>query len=185
MLLPLKFLNGNKMRRVPVFFIFLITIFIIFGLISLLLPSRVTLAKSIEINASSEKISDQILNFAQWKNWYPAFKDDSITVIKNPPANNILNSVTLKDKQEKKINLVLVDSNQTNIIVQVQTSSSTKVNYRFVLIPKTNNQTLLTWNIDTDLGWYPWKKMQGIFLDKFSGDQYEAALKDLKKAVEK
>jgi hypothetical protein len=34
------------------------------------------------------------------------------------------------------------------------------------------------------MGWYPWKKIQGIFLDKFTGDQYVAAMKDLKIAAE-
>lgn len=172
------------MRRLYGFFIFLITLFIIFGLISLLLPSKVTLAKSIEINAASEKIRGQILNFDQWKNWYPAFKDDNITVIKNPLSKNNLNSVTLKDSHGKNSTLVLVDSSQNKIVIQVKSSSSTKVDYRFVIISKINNQTLLTWNIDTDLGWFPWKRIQGIFLDKFSGDQYEAALKNLKKVAE-
>jgi hypothetical protein len=32
--------------------------------------------------------------------------------------------------------------------------------------------------------WYPWEKAKGIFLDKVSGPQYEAALANLKKAVE-
>ena len=173
------------MRRLSGFFIFLISVFLVIGLLSLLLPSKVSLAKSVEINTTPGKIRDQILNFDQWKNWYPAFKDENITVIKNPPANNILNSVTLKDKQGKNITLNLIDSNQNIIDIQVKSSSSTKVDYQFILIPKTNNQILLTWNINTDLGWYPWKRIQGIFLDKFSGDQYEAALSNLKKAAEK
>jgi hypothetical protein len=42
----------------------------------------------------------------------------------------------------------------------------------------------LTWNVNTNLGWLPWKKMEGILLDKFSGDQYETALENLKKTAE-
>jgi len=34
--------------------------------------------------------------------------------------------------------------------------------------------------VNTNLKWYPWEKMKGIFLDKISGPQYEEALKNLK-----
>jgi hypothetical protein len=38
--------------------------------------------------------------------------------------------------------------------------------------------------VNVDLGWYPWKRIEGIFFDKFSGTQYESALEDLKSAAE-
>ena len=173
------------MKRLTGFLIFFISIFLVIGLLSFLLPSKVSLTKSAEINATSALVRDQITNFEQWKNWYPAFKDENITVIKNPPAQNILNSVTLKDKQGKNITLNLIDSNQNTIDIEVQSLSSTKVSYQFILNSKMDNQIQLTWNVNTSFAWYPWKRIEGIFLDKFSGDQYEAALLNLKKAAEK
>jgi carbon monoxide dehydrogenase subunit G len=166
------------------FSIFILAIFIIIFLISFLLPSKVTVAKSVEINASQENVSSQITNFKNWENWYPAFKDENITVIKNSSEKDNLASVTLKDKNGKMVNLNLIDSSQNTIDIQLQSSSSTKVNYQFILTPKTNNQTQLTWNVNINLGWQPWKKIEGILLDKFSGDQYETALDNLRKAAE-
>lgn len=167
------------------FLIFLISVFVVVFLISLLLPSKVTVAKSVEINASHEKIMNQVVNFEEWKNWYPAFKDENITVIKNPSEENVLSSVTLKDSNGKIVKLNLLDSNKHTIDIQVLSSSSTKVNYQFVLIPKINNETQLTWNINLDLGWLPWKKIEGILMDRFSGPQYQSALENLRKAAEK
>jgi len=163
----------------------LISVFVVVFLISLLLPSKVTVAKSVEINASHEKIMNQVVNFEEWKNWYPAFKDENITVIKNPSEENVLSSVTLKDSNGKIVKLNLLDSNKHTIDIQVLSSSSTKVNYQFVLIPKINNETQLTWNINLDLGWLPWKKIEGILMDRFSGPQYQSALENLRKAAEK
>lgn len=162
----------------------MLVIFVIIFLISLLLPSHVTVAKSVDINATRDKVMNQIINFEQWKNWYPAFKDEEITVIKNSPNQNILSSVTLKDKNRKSVNLNLIDTNQNAINIAVESSSSTKVNYQFILIPKTNNQIQLTWNVNVSLGWLPWKKIEGILMDKFSGPQYETALENLKKSAE-
>jgi len=82
------------------------------------------------------------------------------------------------------INLNLIDSTQNTIDIQIQSLSSTEVNYQFILTPKTNNQIQLTWNVNINLGWLPWKKIEGILMDKFSGPQYEAALDNLRKAAE-
>lgn len=166
------------------FLIFILVISILIFLSSLLLPSRVTVSKSVLINASAEKVSRQIIRFEQWENWYPAFKNEGVTVIKNPPKTGILASVTLKDKNEENIILNLIDSSQSRIDIEIETPSSTKVNYQFIITPEMNNQTQLTWDINADLGWLPWKRIRGIFLDKFSGAQYEAALDSLKKASE-
>lgn len=172
------------MKRIVVFVAFIITVFIVIFLLSLFLPSRVTVAKTIDINASAETVKQQIIDFYQWKNWYPAFKESNITVVKNPISDSSLDSVTLMDVNGKKTTFILADTLQNKINIKVQNSSSTAVDYQFLLIHKTDNQTELTWNISVHMSWYPWKKIQGIFLDKFSGDQYVAALKDLKNAAE-
>ena len=166
------------------FIIFLLAVFIFIFLISLLLPSKVTVSKSVNIIASEAKVKNQIINFEEWKNWYPAFKDENISVIKNPPTENHLPSVTLKDKKGKSITLDFIDTSKQTININLQSSSSTEVNYQFILTPKINNQIQLTWNVNTNLGWLPWKKIEGILLDKFSGSQYEAALDNLRKAAE-
>lgn len=172
------------MNRVFGFLFFIITVFIIFFLVSLLLPSKVTITKSVEINATPEKVRDQIIKFENWKNWYPAFTDENIIVVKNPPTKNILNSVTLSDKQGRSNTLNLVDSSNQTLDINLQSFSSAKVSYQFFIIPKNNNQTQVTWNINTDLGWYPWRRIRGIFMDKVSGLQYETALENLRKAAE-
>ena len=166
------------------FIIFLAGVFIFIFLVALLLPSKVTVAKSVDINASHDRVKNQIVNFEQWKNWYPAFEDENITIVKNPSTKDVISSVALKDKEGKTILLNLVDTSNNKINIDVESASSTKVDYGFLLIPKLNNQTQLTWDVNINLGWYPWKRIEGILFDKFSGSQYEAALDDLRKAAE-
>src|SRR5665213_1108853 len=166
------------------FIIFIVSVFIIIFLLALLLPTKVTVPKSVDINASRNKVKNLITNFDEWKNWYPAFKDSNSTITQNPPSKNFLSSVSLKDNKGKNITLNLVDTSGNKIIVDVESGSSTKVNYLFLFIPKENNQTQLTWDVNIDLGWYPWKRIEGIFFDKFSGTQYASALDDLRKAAE-
>ncbi|MEO8819758.1 MAG: SRPBCC family protein [Ginsengibacter sp.] len=166
------------------FIIFIVFVFIVIFLLALVLPSKVTVPKSVDINASHDSVKNQIINFENWKNWYPAFKDENIAIIRNPPSKYILSSVTLKNNKGKNIVLNMVDTSGSKIIVNVESGSSTKVNYLFILIPKENNQTQLTWDVNIDLGWYPWKRIEGILFDKFSGAQYQSALDNLRKAAE-
>src|SRR6185312_7692073 len=144
------------------FIIFLLAVFIIILLLAFLLPSRVTVAKSVEVNAPRQNIMNQIVNFEEWKNWYPAFKDENISVIKNEASADYITSVTLKNKNGTAIVLNLIDTSNNQIDIRLQSSSSTKVTYQFLLIPKSNNEHQLTWNINIDMGWYPWKRVQGI-----------------------
>jgi hypothetical protein len=170
--------------RFLTFILFLLSVFVIIFLVSLLLPSHVTVLKYVEINAPVDKVTNQVVNFEEWKNWYPAFKDENITVMQNPPVKGVLSSVTLKDANGKSVQLNLVDTSRHIIDIQLKSSSSTKVSYQFVVIRKVNNQTQLTWNVNINLGWLPWKKIQGIFMERFSGQQYQTALENLKKAAE-
>ena len=112
------------------FIIFLLAVFIIILLLAFLLPSRVTVAKSVEINAPRQNIMNQIVNFEEWKNWYPAFKDENISVIKNEASADYITSVTLKNKNGTAIVLNLIDTSNNQIDVQVQSASSTKVIYQ-------------------------------------------------------
>ena len=151
------------MRGLFGFLFFIISVFIVISLVCLLLPSKVTVTKSVDINASTEKVRDQIINFENWKNWYLAFTDENISIIKNPPSKDTLISVTLNDKQGRSNTLNLVDSSKQTLSINLESGSSTKVSYQFIFIPEKNNKTQLTWNVNTDMGWLPWKRIKGIF----------------------
>ncbi len=170
----------------PVRFFFSIMVFgaIIF-LVSFLLPSKVTLSKSILIRASQMRVNREIQDFSNWKNWYPAFQNEKVSVIKNSTKPGVINSVSITDEKGKRLDLDLIKSKPDTIVIDLVSNSSTKVNYQFILSTNRDGQTQITWNVNASSRWYPWEKIKGIFLDKISGPQYEAALIDLKKASEK
>lgn len=165
------------------FVIFIIVICLFIFVIALLLPSKVTVAKSVLIKASPQKIESQIINFERWKNWYPAFRDQNVLLIKIPESTDKPSAI-FKDQSGKQITFKIVSADSQLIHVEVNSSNAAKVNYQFIIARRLNDETQLTWNVNTDLGWYPWNRVQGIFLDKFSGVQYESALENLKHSAE-
>ena len=166
------------------FFVSILIIFIVIFLLSLLLPSKVTVAKSVLINAPKMRVHQQVDDFNNWKNWYPAFQGENINVTVNPAKPGIIKSVSLIDNNGKKIRFDLIKSKPDTLDINLKNESSTKIDFQFILSTHSDGQTQITWNVNTTMKWYPWEKAKGIFLDKVSGPQYEAALANLKKAVE-
>ena len=71
-----------------------------FFAIALLLPSKVTVTKSTLINASYQKVNDEISNFGNWKKWFPAFNDKQVQTKLSTLEN--LPSATIQDTNDMK-----------------------------------------------------------------------------------
>ena len=168
------------MRLVSVFIFSIVLIITVLLLVALLLPSKITISKSVVINASEQKINPHVTDFYKWKEWFPVMQNEKVHLITNGPSE-----ITLKDDLGKQISLKLLPSTIDTINVEVKSVSSTKVYYQFLLLPQKEGNTQLTLNVNTFFKWYPWEKLKGIMLDKTSGPQYDAALNNLKIAVEK
>jgi len=173
----------TSMRKAKLFFIAVLILIAFLCLITVFLPSHITISKWVTVNANENAVATQVNDFNNWKNWYPAFQNKEITV--NISAEENKPVATLTNKNQKRISLSLLKSSPENINILVSEEKGKTKTYQFVLSPNGTGQTQLTWNVNMELGWYPWRKFAGIFLDKVTGPQYEAALQNLKIAVEK
>ena len=170
------------MRGVKLFFITVFILLAFLSLITVFLPSTVTVSKTVLIKANENEVALQIANFENWKNWYPAFQNKNITV--NTFKKKDTSFAAITDEKQRKLLLVLLKSVPGNIDILLSEENKNNVTYQFILLPHGTGQTQLTWNVNTTLDWYPWKKIAGIFLDKITGPQYEEALQNLKATIE-
>lgn len=171
------------MRKAKLFFIAVLILIGFLCLITVFLPSHITISKWVTVNANENAVATQVNDFNNWKNWYPAFQNREITV--NISAEDNKPVAILTNKNQKRISLSLLKSSPENITVLVSEENGKTKTYQFVLSHNGTGQTQITWNVNMQLGWYPWRKFAGIFLDKVTGPQYEAALQNLKIAAEK
>lgn len=172
------------MRKVKLLIIgFLIIACFLFG-ITLFLPSKVTVSKSIEINAAALDVSMQIRDFNNWKNWYPAFRDKDVMVTLSPQNNPLIRSAELQDKEGHKILFSMIKQSTDTINVELQSNGKRTMNYQFVISAYGEGYTHVIWNANADLGWLPWRKIEGVVLDKLTGPEFTSGLQNLKKAVE-
>ncbi len=158
----------------------LLMLFFFFG-IALLLPSKVTVSKSVVIAASLENVGAQVKNFNNWKKWYPAFQDKEISI--HIANDSLIPTAILRDKNNREIKFSMIQNEAGNVNVRVFTDKKITMNYQFV-ISTDKKGTLIIWNANIDLGWYPWIRIQGIVMDKLTGPEYDLALQNLKKVSE-
>ncbi|MDQ6902500.1 MAG: SRPBCC family protein [Bacteroidota bacterium] len=170
------------MRSVKLFIVAVVILLAFLFVITLFLPSKVTVSKSTTINAGENKVMAQLIDFNNWKNWYPAIQDENVSVNISPANKNLLEIYSIT--KHGKLSITLLVSKKDSVTFSVAQGEKNNQTYQFAMVPNGEAKTLLTWNINVDLGPYPWKKFIGIFLDKISGPSYDDALQKLKTAAE-
>jgi hypothetical protein len=169
------------MRLFKGFIIAIAGLFIMITLISLLIPSKVMVARGVVIHVSADKIFPQISRLSNWKNWQPVFKGDSVKVTYSA------DSTSCQWETNGKPSTLVIDSAKDNAVYfSLQQKGETDVKNILILLPlPDSNSVQVEWRAVTKLRWYPWEKFYGIFIDKLSGPGYDAALNSLKEYVEK
>lgn len=172
------------MKSFVVFFISIVCLILIGSLLGLLLPSKVTVAKSVVVDASAEKVLPQIADLRNWTHWYPIMNQEAGSDIALSFPDNDGKKAVLNDSAGRSIHMQITSVNKDTVAISLHTKSSTKVDYQFLLIPHKSGELQITLNVNTQFPWYPWQKMKGLFMDKMTGPQYEMALHQLKNYVE-
>lgn len=93
------------------------------SLITVFLPSKVTVLESVLIKANENEVTMQIENFKNWKNWYPAFQNKNFTI--NTSQANDTPFITIINGNQRKLMLVLLKSVPGNIDILLSEQKKT------------------------------------------------------------
>lgn len=171
----------KQLGLVKAFFIVLFFLALIVTLFSLIIPSRVVISRSKEIEGSSDSVMATIKNLNTWQNWFPAIaaNKEKLTSIGNTEStitwmyNGRPLKIEVKESQPNAIKFSYEDSNNPeveNIISCFPVENK----------PNTSN---VEWTAVTKLKWYPWEKFSGLFFEKVTGPGYEYGLAELDKFI--
>lgn len=168
----------NK-RLIKGFIIVLGGLFIFITLLSLFIPSRVMISRGVVIHAPAQMVFAQISDLEQWKKWQPVFKNDSANIRFSSNkaewlSGNRKNVFTITQKMSNGISATLTREGENDVLNTIR-----------ILPLNDSNQVQAEWNVLIKLKWYPWEKFYGIFIEKITGQGYEAALNRLKEYCER
>ncbi|MCX6271781.1 MAG: SRPBCC family protein [Bacteroidetes bacterium] len=156
-------------------------------IISLFLPRKVHVERSLVINANQEVVFDQVNTLKNWENWSPWHKIDTAMEVfycgpftgvgavynwrsKNPDVGN--GSMNI-------VKSILYDTVVLNLDFTHSTAIST-----FYFVPEGDGVKVI-WGIDANMGRNPLKRYLGMFMDKWIAPDFEKGLQTMKQYVEK
>jgi hypothetical protein len=165
------------MRQIKAIFLSFLLVAVLLCLISLLLPSKSVVSRSIDITGSKHRLQQFVGQANQWRHWNKAIKSvDSVgSTLQVDTVNNTLSveNITLRIKKES-------DSLFT-ITTSVAKEESMLSNIRIYYGDSTHT---LNWKWHFTTKWYPWERFKSIFYDKMFGAVLDSNLTALKKVVE-
>ena len=167
----------RKILFVTIGFLFILGML---ALLSLLLPSKITITKSVGVNAPTAEVHDYMSDLGNWPEWFLPMEDSSMNISYEDENS----SVTIRDNKGKEMKLEKMPSATDTINIALITPSATRVFYQVILIAQNEYNTQIIFNVNTYFKWYPWEKVKGIFLDKMSGPMYQKSMYQLEKAIE-
>jgi len=152
-------------------------VFIIVTVISLFIPSHVSISRSIQINSSKDSVMTQLGEVQNWKNWYPGA--DSLTFYQE---DNMIKGLVLDEPRKRY--LVIARTKSDEVTAEYRLSNKKILTgWRVAENAESNSQTV-QWYMDFHLRWYPWEKFSSVMFERIYHPQLQQGLDKLKRFLE-
>jgi 5,10-methenyltetrahydromethanopterin hydrogenase len=151
-----------------------IILFAIASLIGALLPGNVLGVKGVNITAPKDSIIPHIKDIEQWKGWMDGMQEASVKITSPTHADLAGTIVDITSVTDSTI----VSSWKTK-------SGNMQTSTVRVIGDSTQKITVVQWQFEQKLKWYPWERLGSMMNDKILGTMMEKNLNNLKALVEK
>lgn len=173
------------MRFIKAFLAGATGLFIIITLLSLLIPSRVQVVRTVVINnVAPAAVLQQVTDVSNWKNWHPVFTLDSAAITSTPSTDGSKKFTIVHRQKESTISIQHTDTTAVNFLLHAAGENDISNEVAAIALPNQGG-TQVSWRAVTQLHWYPWEKFYAIFIDKLTGPGYDQALNGLKEFLER
>ncbi len=162
------------MRFLKLGLISAVVLFAVVTFISLLFPSTVIVSRAVNIYVSKDSIVPLVKDFNGWKKWINGMEKESVKILSATEAN--LAGTT-----------VVIDT--TGSVYSIRSSWQNKSKKMTSAINVLNDSaskiTIVQWEFEQHIKWYPWEKFASMMNDKILGTMMESNLARLKSIAEK
>lgn len=176
------------MKTLRIIGIVLLVIIILLLVISLFLPDKFIIERSVTIKAPMETVFEQVNCYKNWEKWSPWHKMDTTMKIKYSGSSSGTgctfewksNNPKVGEGKMTIINSIPFDS----IINEMDFMENGKALSKFIFI-KEDSGIKVTWKLEQVRRNNPIEKIMGAVMKKMVGNHFERGLKELKDFCEK
>jgi hypothetical protein len=165
---------GIIMRFIRFIGVSVVILFALVTALGLLFPSQVLVSRAVDITAPKDSILLLIKDINGWKKWVEGMNDPSVVI--STPTKALLGKtdVTITKVSDSSVTSVWVGRNGNQ--------QSCNIN---LFGDSTRIQTVVQWEFQQQLKWYPWERFASMMNDKILGTMMEKNLNNLKALAEK
>ncbi|PCJ89113.1 MAG: hypothetical protein COA57_02555 [Flavobacteriales bacterium] len=167
------------------FLIVLLVIVVILGLVTLVLPSEISVERSALINASPSTVFEEVNVLKNWDHWSPWKEKDP--TIKNTyssvPETGVGSWTKWTSEEEGGGKLTILESEEPTHIKNQLDFEGMGTSYGEWDFKATENGTEVTWSFTGDMG-YLGRIFPGLLMDGMIGPEFEKGLANLKEHCE-
>jgi hypothetical protein len=166
------------MRIIRLVIVSIISLLLIITIISLFIPSRVSVSRAVQINTSKERLMKQLSEPVNWKNWYPGADSSDYFYEDGVIEGLVLN----KDKHH----YIIISEKKNDEVIATYILPRKKIVTGWQVVPAADsNSVTVRWYMDFHLRWYPWEKFSSFVFERIYNPQLEKGLNNLKAMLEK
>lgn len=166
---------------------FIVLLVVVLAIVGMFLPREVSVARSIEINATADKIFPQFNNLENTIAWSPWLHHDPDTKITFNDVPEGVGAVMEWDSDNQKVGsgrMEVTDSTlDESIAVALDFGDMGSGTAGWNLEPA-GDMTNATWSMTTDMGAGPVGRLFGVMMKRWISADYDLGLQNLKKLVE-
>ena len=174
------------MRPIMRFVLGLATLAAILAGVAFALPSQVTVARSIIINAPESAVFPYLGNLHKFADWSPwAARDPQLRVTYSGPESG-KGAHTEWESSEKSIGTGLMEITEAdpNRHAELVVSLNGLEGTTYYDIAPAGSGSKVTWGFGYNAGTSPFGRWKGLMLDRFIGGEFQSGLVKLKQRVE-
>lgn len=162
-------------------------IIILLLIVSLFLPGKMHVERSVSIKAPVEMVYEQVSVLKNWENWSPWHKmDKNMKFLYSGPASGEKAKYSW-DSQNKQLGKGYLEIKECAInqyiIMDMSFTENGTATGKFLFTPDTTGVTVV-WSMESDLKNNPVSKYFGLLMDKMVGSDFIKGLNEIKRITE-
>ncbi len=161
------------MKFIRFVLISVVAMFAVGSLIGFLLPAHVLVSRAVNITAPRDSILVYIKDIEQWKWWMDGLRTSSVKIQTSVSA----------DLNGTHVQIISITDSTVQSSWQTQKGHPQISTIQLIGNPS-QNITVVQWQFEEQLKWYPWERLGSMMNDKILGPMMENNLNNLKKLVE-
>ncbi len=161
------------MKLIRLALISVLILFVLASIVGALLPSTVLVSRAINVNVYKDSVKPYLNNINNWQGWVDGMDNAAVKIYS--PVKALIGNTDVQ---------ITGTSDSTVISLWTGAKGTSQLSTMRVIGDTIQKVTVVQWQFEQKVKWYPWEKLGSMMNDKILGTMMEKDLNNLKVLLE-